>query len=119
MKQRVGVNAGLMRACLEIQRVYLSFLSLASWNGVPSIMTTNSANKNGIVISAFQNSVSSIRRGSATLTPRCASPALTVQDSKDAEYRKVLVLYTGGTIGMVRNNQGGKSLRIMYIISND
>lgn len=50
-----------------------------------------------------RRSVSSTRRDSS---------ALSVADSKHdtMDYRRVLVLYTGGTIGMVRGDDGGEFL---------
>lgn len=52
------------------------------------------------------------RRGSANISSlsytRRGSAALTVTEVKDevSEFSRVMVLYTGGTIGMVRNDQG-------------
>ncbi|XP_054264390.1 L-asparaginase [Macrosteles quadrilineatus] len=61
---------------------------------------------NGLSQSPVHNHVSGLRKES--LAARRGSAALSVTESNDdvTDYRRVMVIYTGGTIGMVRGDDG-------------
>lgn len=63
---------------------------------------------NGLSQSPVHNHVSGLRKES--LAARRGSAALSVTESNDdvTDYRRVMVIYTGGTIGMVRGDDGGE-----------
>lgn len=69
---------------------------------------------NGVLRLNNYLSVPETRRGSANINSlsytRRGSAALSATEVKDevSDFSRVMVLYTGGTIGMVRNEQGGK-----------
>ncbi|KAG8296326.1 hypothetical protein J6590_059593 [Homalodisca vitripennis] len=102
----------LLRCGCDCVRLRAVGISVDIGGGGLSISSVNVVSRaaytimNGPTSTPFLSVPSVVARRNSAL--RRGSAALTVADSKGdvSDYRRVMVLYTGGTIGMVRNDDG-------------